>query len=84
MKSDLREKRVRARLQERTYTRQRMSSSCVFMIFIVLCVQDALSAEINNLGGNYGNDSPVSGSKQRDDWSQTFVDREQFLRWGKF
>uniref|UniRef100_H3D6D3 Polycystin 2 like 1, transient receptor potential cation channel n=1 Tax=Tetraodon nigroviridis TaxID=99883 RepID=H3D6D3_TETNG len=42
--------------------------------------KDALSAEINNLGGNYGNHSPVSGNEQRKNWSQTFVDREQFLR----
>lgn len=61
-----------------------MSSSCVSMMFMVFCVQDALSAEINNLGGNFGNDSPVSGSEQRNNWSQTFVDREQFLRWGEF
>ncbi|CAG04723.1 unnamed protein product, partial [Tetraodon nigroviridis] len=46
--------------------------------------KDALSAEINNLGGNYGNHSPVSGNEQRKNWSQTFVDREQFLRWGRF
>lgn len=64
--------------------RQRMSSSCVFMMFIVFCAQDALSAEINNLGGNFGNNSAVSGSEQRNNWSQAFVDREQFLRWGKF
>lgn len=81
MKSELKEKRVRACVQERTYMRQRMDSSCVFVIFIVLCVQDALSAEINNLGGHSRNDSPVSGNEQRNNWSQTFVDREQFLRW---
>lgn len=84
MKSALEDKRVRARLQERTYTRQWRSSTCVFMMRFVFCVQDALSAEINNLGGNYKNDSPVSGNEQRNDWSQAFVDREQFLRWGKF
>lgn len=54
------------------------------LMFILFCVQDALSAEINNLGGNYGNDSAASGNEQRNNWGQTFVDREQFLRWGTF
>ncbi|XP_056903628.1 polycystic kidney disease 2-like 1 protein [Takifugu flavidus] len=42
--------------------------------------RDALSAEINNLGVNYGKDSSVGATEQRNTWSQTFVDREQFLR----
>lgn len=50
----------------------------------MFCVQDALSAEINNLGVNYGKDSSVGATEQRNTWSQTFVDREQFLRWEKF
>lgn len=51
---------------------------------LVFCVQDALSAEINNLGVNYGKDSSVGATELRNTWSQTFVDREQFLRWEKF
>lgn len=50
----------------------------------MFCVQDALSDEINNLGVNYGKDSSVGATEQRNTWSQTFVDREQFLRWEKF
>lgn len=85
MKSELEEKKVRAHLQKRIYMRQRrMSSSCVFMMFILFYVQDALSAEINNLGVNYGNHLPVSGNEQRNSWSQTFVEQEQFLRWERF
>lgn len=50
----------------------------------MFCVQDALSAEINNLGVNYGKDSSVGATEQRNTWSQTFVDHERFLRWEKF
>ncbi|XP_071337506.1 polycystin-2-like protein 1 [Trachinotus anak] len=42
--------------------------------------RDALSAELNNLGTNYGKElekPPVTSSEQR---NQTFVDREQFLK----
>lgn len=58
----------------------RRSSSWCFLF----CAQDALSAEINNLGVNYGRDSSVGANEQRNTWSQVFVDREQFLRWEKF
>lgn len=81
MKSDLEEKRVGERPQEggggwvRDASLRRLSMSSA---------QDALSDEINNLGVNYGKDSSAGGSEKRKSWSQTFVDREQFLRWEKF
>lgn len=74
-------KRECVHIRKRESTGQRMSSSCVLMMSIILCVQDALSAEINNLGVNYGKESSVSANEHRNNWSQTFVDREQFLRW---
>lgn len=48
------------------------------------CVQDAISAEITNLGVNYGKDSSVGATEERNTWRQTFVDRERFLRWEMF
>ncbi|XP_067465669.1 polycystin-2-like protein 1 [Thunnus thynnus] len=46
--------------------------------------RDALCAELNNLGMNYGKDllekPPVTVNDQRNHSSQTSVDREQFLR----
>lgn len=46
--------------------------------------QDALSAELNNLGMNYGKDlmgkSPVTSSEQKTHPSQSFVEHEQFER----
>ncbi|XP_061645923.1 polycystin-2-like protein 1 isoform X2 [Phyllopteryx taeniolatus] len=46
--------------------------------------RDALTAELNNLGMNYGKDfggkPPVSLSDQKNNSGHTFMDREQFLR----
>ncbi|XP_029962580.1 polycystic kidney disease 2-like 1 protein [Salarias fasciatus] len=46
--------------------------------------RDALSAELNNLGMNYGKEllekPSVTSSEQRSQSSQIFVDREQFLK----
>lgn len=83
MKCELEEKRVRTCLQERIYVDESKLSVKVFVMFLIFCVQDALSAEINNLGVNYRKDSSVGANGQRNNWSQTFVDREQFLRWEK-
>ena len=53
-----------------------------------ICCQDALSAEINNLGIHYGKDlmeKPLGMSNEmKNNSSPTYVDREQFLRWEKF
>ncbi|XP_056251997.1 polycystic kidney disease 2-like 1 protein [Seriola aureovittata] len=46
--------------------------------------RDALSAELNNLGINYGTEllekPPVTSNEQKNHSSQTSVDREQFLK----
>ncbi|XP_072246403.1 polycystin-2-like protein 1 [Leuresthes tenuis] len=46
--------------------------------------RDALNAELNNLGKNYGNDllekPPVTPDEQKSPSTKTFVDQEQFLR----
>lgn len=83
MKCELEEKRVCTCLQERIYVDEWKLSVKVFLMFLIFCVQDALSAEINHLGVHYGKDSSVGANGQRNNWSQTFVDREQFLRWEK-
>lgn len=83
MKSELEEKRVCTCLQERINVEESKLSVEVFLMFLIFFVQDALSAEINNLGVNYEKDSSVGANGQRNNWSQTFVDREQFLRWEK-
>lgn len=58
------------------------------MVFRLFFGQDALSAELNNLGMNYGKElmekPPVTSNDQKNQSSQTFVDQEQFLRWVKF
>ena len=45
--------------------------------------QDALSAELNNLGMNYEKElleKPPTSNEQKNQSSHNFVDRDQFLR----
>lgn len=55
--------------------------------FPIFC-QDALCAELNNLGMNYGKEllekPPVTSNEQKNHSSQSFADQEQFLRWKSF
>ena len=50
--------------------------------------QDALCAELNNLGMNYEKElrekPTVASNGQKNHTSHTFMDREQFLRWEVF
>lgn len=49
-----------------------------------ICFQDALSAEINKLGLNYGKETleknPGTSNEDKDPSRHTFVDFEQFSR----
>lgn len=56
--------------------------------FSLLFCQNALSAEINDLGMNYGKEllekPPVISTEQNNHSCQTTVDWEQFQRWKTF
>lgn len=57
------------------------------MVLPCFFCQNALSAEINDLGMNYGKElleKPPVISNEQNNSSQTTVDWEQFLRWKKF
>lgn len=61
--------------------------SCFSSILAQLAVyvlKDALSAELNNLGTKYEKDllekAPVTSTEQKRHTSQTFIEREQYLR----
>lgn len=60
------------------------SNKAVFCYCFFHYSQDALCSELNNLGMNYGKDllekHPATLNDQRNHSGQTFVDREQFLR----
>lgn len=59
----------------------------MFLMLLRFC-QEALSAEINNLGMNYQMElhekPPVKSNEHKSNSSQTFVEQEHFLRWDKF
>lgn len=50
--------------------------------------QDALSAELNNLGMNYDKElqekPPMTASDKKSHSAQTWVDQEQLLKWDSF
>lgn len=61
-----------------------MQTKLCFHYGYSISFQDALSAELNNLGINYGKEllekPAVASNEQKNSSSQTFVDREQFLK----
>lgn len=56
----------------------------VFMMVFIFFYQDALSAELNNLGMNYEKEllekPPLTSNEQKNQSGHSFVDRDQFLR----
>lgn len=80
MKRELEEKRVwfHSSKNQSNHVRTEDDDKSVFL-------QDALSAELNNLGKNYEKESvekvSFTSQEQKSLSNQTFVDQQQFQRW---
>lgn len=85
MKVELEKKRVCAS-SSKSLDQLFIKKICVFMLFLFFS-QDALSAELNNLGMNYEKEllekPPATSTDKNHHSGQTWVEREQFLKWDK-